>query len=1105
MDITYLNTILKSSTHHSFFLLVFFLACIACTNNKKNLFTEQQSATTHITFRNDLVETEKKNVLNYMYFYNGAGVAAGDLNNDGLADLVFTGNQTSNKLYLNKGDFTFQDITQSSGIANYGGWNTGVSLADINADGWLDIYVCRSGSEESNERKNLLFINNKDNTFTERAAAYGLDDSGYSTQAAFFDYDKDDDLDVFILNHSIHRFSIDSEFSRLRHEKNSIYGSKLYQNNHGVFKDVSEEAGIISNVISFGLGVAIGDVNNDTWPDFYVSNDFKEQDYLYINKGNGTFANEIETRMDHVSLFSMGSDFEDINNDGHIDLLTLDMLPDENHRLKMTSGAENFDKLNLLHQAGFHWQYMRNMLHLNDGTGNFSEVGSLSGISNSDWSWSPLFADFDNDGHKDLFITNGFVRDYTNMDFIKFVADNQNNPAHREKFKSVLKVIEQMPSSKISNYVFKNNGDLTFTNKNSEWGIDKMSISSGSAYADLDNDGDLDMVVNNINDLASVYKNNEQELLHHHYLKIKLVGTKGNTSGIGAVIKVYADTLKLYREHYLARGYESTVDGIVNFGLGTNTKIDSVVVAWPDGNSQKIIDVKTNQLIILDYKNAAKADTQHQVELPYFQLTEDLVSYQHTENDFNDFKVQNLLPHFLSRFGPCMAKADVNADGLEDLFIGGAKGYPGTLFIQNKNGSLNSVKAEVFKNDSIYEDTDALFFDCDKDGDQDLYVVSGGYEFLPTSYGLQDRLYLNDGKGHFSHSTLLPEAIASKSCVKATDFDNDGDVDLFVGGRMISGNYPEPPTSFLFTNDGLGKMTDASNRFEGGATLGMVTDAAWADLNKDGWQDLVVVGEWMPIKVFINYRGIFKEESSIYIKQPSAGWWNKILAADFDKDGDTDFVIGNLGLNAQIKASEKEPVKIYYTDIDNNGTIDPIITSYIQGKQYPLPFLDDLISQVPILKKKFLYYKDYASAGIEDIVGTPMNLPSLYATTFQSVVLKNNQGALEQINLPIEAQFAPIFSILSTDVNNDGFDDIILTGNLTQTRVRFGRYDANHGMLFLGDGKCGFNYVPQIKSGLTIRGDVRSSLLLNNHLIFGINSGNLVALKKVNQPSKAPL
>lgn len=1078
-------------------LLLFF----SCSPEKETLFLELDPDDTGITFRNDLVETNEKNVLSYIYFYNGGGVAAGDLNNDGLADLVFTGNQTGNKVYINKGDLAFEDVSQASGIEDQHGWSTGVVFVDINNDGWKDIYICRSGDPNPDNRKNLLYINNHDNTFTEQAASYGLDDSGYSTHATFFDYDKDGDLDMFLINHSIHYFPVDNEFTRLKNRVDKNFGSKLYQNNNNTFVDVSEKAGIISNFISFGLGVAVGDVNSDGWPDVYVSNDFKEQDYLYINNRNGTFTNELEERMDHVSLFSMGSDMEDVNNDGHPDLLTLDMLPPDNMRLKMTAGAENFDKFRILHDAGFYWQYMRNMFQINNGDGTFSEIGSLAGISNTDWSWAPLFADFDNDGNKDLFVTNGYVRDYTNMDFMKFMVGYQTQVNTTGKELPLLELIGKMPSSKLNNFIFRNNGDLTFTSKVAEWGMEKKNISAGASYADLDNDGDLDLIVNNVNDFASVYRNNSEHLIKNNYVKVRLTGTSSNVQAIGAEVQMYSGDLKIYREHFMSRGYESSVDDVIHFGLGKRDKVDSIVVVWPDGKRQTMNNPAINSIATVT-KNAHQVDSDEKSGTAFFTPVTDKFSFLHKENSFNDFKIQALLPHFLSRFGPCLTKADVNGDGLEDFFIGGAKGFPGRIFAQTKSGAFQNLPSKELESDSQSEDVDALFFDCDSDGDQDLYVVSGGYEFAPGDEALQDRLYINDGLGNFVRNKNLPELLVAKSCVKPIDFDRDGDLDLFVGGRLISGSYPMAPPSFLLENDGKGNMKDVSQNFVNGNSLGMIADAAVADLNADQWPDLIMAGEWTPIKVFINNAGKFSEHTKEYITQPSNGWWNKILSADFDNDGDLDFILGNLGVNAQIKADEQSPSKLYYTDIDKNGSVDPILTYYIDGVSYPAPYLDDLISQVPSLRKKIFYYKDYGTTTIEKILpaDTTENVPVLFADKFQSVVLKNEGGKLQMTDLPVQAQFSPIFSILKTDANKDGLDDIILTGNLTQTRILFGRYDANHGMLFLGNGKCEFRYVPQYESGLKLKGDVRSSVEMNDLLIFGVNSDSIRVYKNTNLP-----
>ena len=1086
-------------------LVLLLLALLfSCADKKKTLFTELHHNDTGIRFRNDLVETNDLNVLSYIYFYNGGGVAAGDLNNDGLADLVFTGNQTGNKIYINKGDFDFEDISPSSGLGSQNGWSTGVVFVDINNDGWNDIYICRSGDSNPENRSNLLYINNQDNTFTERAASYGLNDPGYSTHAAFLDYDKDGDLDMFLINHSIHYFQVDNEFTKLKSRSDKNFGSKLYQNNNNVFVDVSEKAGIVSNIISFGLGLAVGDVNGDGWPDVYVSNDFKEQDYLYVNNKDGTFTNELEERIDHTSLFSMGSDMEDVNNDGHTDLFTLDMLPPDNLRLKMTAGAENFDKFKILHDAGFYWQYMRNMFHLNNGDGTFSEIGSLSGIANTDWSWASLFADFDNDGNKDLFVTNGYVRDYTNMDFMKFMVDYQTKVYTTGKELPLLDLISKMPSSQLNNYIFRNNGDLTFTSKVAEWGFEKKNISSGASYADLDNDGDLDLIVNNVNDFASVYRNNSEDLVKNNFVKVRLNGAPGNVRGIGARVQLYSEDLTLYREHYTSRGYESSVDDVMHFGLGKRDRIDSIVVVWTDGKRQMISSPAINSIADIT-KNTNTISRDPDANMPYFKPVTNKVSYRHVENEFNDFKVQALLPHFLSRFGPCLAKADVNGDGREDFFAGGAKGSAGSIFTQTKTGDFQKRPVNAFEADAQSEDVDAVFFDCDDDGDQDLYVVSGGYEFASGDEALQDRLYLNDGLGNFTKHNNLPELLVSKSCVEPIDFDNDGDLDLFVGGRLMSGSYPMAPESYLLENDGRGNMKNVSQNFSTGALLGMVADAATADLNGDGWVDLIVAGEWTPIKVLINNGGIFSDLTKEYITQPSNGWWNKIVSGDFDNDGDVDFVLGNLGVNAQIKGDENHPARLYYSDIDKNGSIDPILTSFIDGVSYPVPYLDDLISQVPSLRKKMFYYKDYGRATIENLLpdSAREKVPFLFANKFESVVLKNEGNRLQIIDLPLQAQFSPVYSILKTDVNKDGWEDIILTGNLTQTRIRFGRYDANHGMLFLGNAECEFKYVPQHESGLKLRGDVRGSVQIDDLFIFGVNSDSIQVYKHTTLPEQA--
>ncbi|MDJ1506697.1 VCBS repeat-containing protein [Xanthocytophaga agilis] len=1085
---------------HYFFLSCFILFYSCHHSDHSTLFTRLSENQTNINFRNLIQESEDMNIMRYSYFYNGGGVAVGDVNNDGLQDIFFSGNMVKNRLYLNKGNLEFEDITQQSQVAEKQGWCTGATMADINADGWLDIYVCRSADIDPEKRKNLLFINNHDNTFTEKAAEYGLADDSYSTHASFFDYDKDGDLDVFVLNHSTREYAgFGKVLAELKTQKNPAYGNKLYRNDNGHFVDISEQAGIISNVLSFGLGLAVSDINMDGWPDIYISNDFNEQDYLYINNQNGTFSEKLKEQIGHTSLFSMGSDIADYNNDSYPDIMTLDMLPEDNKRQKMTSGAENYDKVQLLTDLGFHYQYMRNMLHLNNGNGTFSEIGQLAGVSNTDWSWAALFGDYDNDGYKDLFVTNGYVRDYTDMDFLKYSTDTQ---LKGEKL-TINQIIEKMPSSEVENYIYHNNGDLTFTKKTDEWGLGGKNVSSGAAYADLDNDGDLDLVVNNINEFASIYENNSTNLQQNTYLSVKLTGTKLNHTGIGAKIKIYTKGKCQYQEQMPVRGYESSVDQNVHFGIGQESTIDSLIIIWPSDHTQKITRLQANQTITL---KESDAQAMYHYTTPatktYFTERKDIITYTHTENNFNDFKSQLLIPQMLSRSGPCIAKADVNRDGLEDVYIAGTKGSSGKLFIQYPAGKFTVKPQRTFLQDSLSEDTDALFFDCDGDKDLDLYVVSGGNEFNKNDPLLQDRLYINDGKGNFQKTLqALPVEYESGSCVKASDYDRDGDIDLFVGSRLIPGKYPMSPQSFLLINDGQGHFSNQIQNIS--PTLqnaGMITDATWVDLNKDQAPDLIVCGEWMPIKVFIQQQNKLTDQSAQWISEPSSGFWNKIHATDFDKDGDLDFVAGNLGLNSQIKVSVNKPASIYYRDFDDNGTLDPILCYYVGDVSYPMASRDDMLEQIPVLRKKFTNYATYSTAQItnfftEDLLKTTQVHKAERA---ESVYIENTGSKLILKPLPIEAQYAPIYAILSEDVNQDSKPDLILAGNLSTTRVKFGKYDASYGLLLLGDGKGYFTSVPPSQVGLYLKGDIRCLQTLSPStgkkiLLAGVNNNAVVS------------
>ncbi|HEX9510579.1 MAG TPA: VCBS repeat-containing protein [Puia sp.] len=1078
-----------------------------CLNGKnKPVFTLLSGKETGVNFRNISVENEQINILTYEYLYNGGGVAIGDINNDGLKDIYFTSNNQENRLYLNKGNMQFEDITTKAGVGCKEGWKTGVTMVDINGDGFLDIYICKSADGDPERRRNILLINNGDLTFTNKAKEYGLDDAGYSTQATFFDYDNDGDLDMFLINHSLIEVSNTIGINPvLRNARDPNYSNKLFRNDNGKFKDVSEEAGITGGMANYGLGVVISDINNDGWQDIYVTNDYAENDHIYINNKHGGFVDSVHEMLDHMSNFSMGVDIADFNNDGLPDICTLDMLPEDNKRQKLLYGPNEFDKFNMFVKAGLHYQYMRNMLQLNNGDGTFSEIGQLAGVSNTDWSWAPLIADFDNDGHPDLFVSNGYKRDFTNMDFLKFKADIQmNSPQGNGQKTSMSELIKKMPSNKFHNYFFKNIGGLSFKDVSTDWGFDNPVLNNGAAYADLDNDGDLDLVTNNIDQEAFIYKNNSNELFKNNYISLKLKGEGMNRFGIGAKVKIYFNNQIAFKEVNPTRGFQSSVDVDLVIGLGKNVMADSIQIIWPFGKMQTIKAVKANQVVELFEKNAAyNYNYSAPSHKKYFSAdTKQAVSFLHKEDAFIDFRVQFFLPGLLSTQGPHMTKADVNGDGLEDIFMGGASGQPAALFMQQSDGNFSNTMQPAFLSDSLAEVTDASFFDADGDGDVDLFVVSGGYAFKEGSPELNCRLYLNDGKGNFSlKPNAVPNIFVNASCVKPVDVDGDGDIDVFVGGRVIPGKYPETPDSYLLLNDGKGNFTDQTTLLAPDLRhAGMVTDAIWVDLNNDKTKDLIVVGEWMPIKVFINDKGKLTDKTNMYFGSSTNGWWNRIYAADFDNDGDLDFIVGNRGLNSQVKVSKEQPCTMLYNDFDGNGSIDGIMCYYIKGISYPALSRDEMMEQMPSLRKKFNDYASYSTATINDLLSATeiSNAKKLEADNLATCYIENKgNGKFEIRELPVQAQFSPIYAINSLDVNKDGYQDLILGGNFEKTRVSIGKFDANHGTLFLGDGKGNFKYVPQTESGFSVKGDVRDIQVVKTKgktkVLFSINDKPVVS------------
>ncbi|MEO0472008.1 MAG: VCBS repeat-containing protein [Bacteroidota bacterium] len=1036
------------------------------------MFKRLDPAQTGLKFVNALPENAQLNVLEYAYYYNGGGVGIGDVNNDGRPDIYMTGNLVASRLFLNRGNMQFQEVTQAAGVVNRTpGWKTGVAMADVNGDGWLDIYVCRSGNLGNAERENELFINQGDGRFEEQAAAYGLNDPGYSTQASFFDYDRDGDLDMYLLNHALDELDSKVSLASLKSERHPYFGDKLYRNDNGRFTDVSAQAGIVGNPLGFGLSVTVGDVNEDGWPDIFVGNDFLEQDYLYINQKNGRFEDQLQDRFQHTSHFSMGSDLADINNDGLPDLMVLDMLPEDNVGQKILKGADNYDLHQKKVENGFFHQYMRNSLQLNLGNGRFAEIGQVAGVSNTDWSWSPLLADYDNDGLKDMFITNGYVRASTHLDFISYDYPAMVQQIQKSGGKiDNGKISKQMPTIRRPDYFFRNQGNASFANVSSDWGLRNAHYSNGAAYGDLDGDGDLDIVISHLKENCSLLENQSRQLGQGHYLRVELSGTQR----IGTKVFVNQGKEKLYQELVPVRGFQSSVEPILHFGLGAATAVESVDIIWPDQKRQRIVAPAVDQILKVTY--APDADQRPApVQEPIFRpLPKRNASFVHTEDAFIDFKRELLLPRMLSRMGPCLASADVDGNGLEDFFVGGGSGQSGRLFLQQDNGSFRNRTLGA----QTEEQTDAVFFDADGDGDQDLYCVHGGYAFDAGSANYQDQLFLNDGKGNFRlQADALPQLHFNGSCVAAHDYDGDGDQDLFIGGDALPGKYPLPEGSALLQNDG-GRFKEVSLGGQN-VRVGLVRDVEWINVDQDKELELVVVGEWEAVQIFDVVGGTLQPKTQHGL-EGIKGWWHTVYAADFDGDGDQDLVLGNRGLNDQVQASEARPAAVYAADFDNNGSIDPVLTHFLQGKEVPVATRDELIKQLPHLKRKFVRYESYANASIAQVFG-PEELAKATkwtATNFNSCYAENlGDGRFQLRALPMAAQRSPVRSVQSLDVNQDGHLDMIIAGNDHGMRAESGRHDAGVGLLLLGDGQGNWEVSAPLESGLYLSGDVRDMQL----------------------------
>ena len=1070
---------------------------VSCSNESEKQFTLLSPNNTGVNFINKLQEDNQINYFTYPYIYMGGGVSVGDINNDNLDDLFFTGNMTDNKLYLNKGNLKFDDITIQSGVSGDNRWYTGSTMIDINNDGFLDIYVSVAGLD--GVKNNELYVNNKDNTFTEMAKEYGIDDIGNSVQATFFDYDKDGDLDLYVANYPMTPFDAPRSYYYYKMQNSGDFETdNLYRNDGATFTRVTEEAGL--RTYGLTLSATVGDLNNDSYPDLYISNDFSSPDFMYMNNGDGTFSEQIKETTNQTSFYGMGVDIADFNNDLFLDYIQVDMDAKDNRRSKANMASMNPDLFWSTVNYGFHYQYMHNTLQLNRRIqGNkpfFSNISRLSGISSTDWSWGPLLADFDNDGWKDLFISNGIRREINNKDYFN---DIKLRPMAKD---SLLYYTNQIPSEPIANFTFRNNSDLTFSDVSKDWGLDDANFSNGATYADLDNDGDLEIIINNVDQEAQIYKNNST----NNFIKIKLKGDDKNLLGIDSRVIVETESTSQMQELTMTRGFQSSVSSYLNFGIGNDDKIKKITVIWNNGNQQILDNVEINSTIELDINNSVSKEVIVNNDYNTYFESENIIEYKHEENVYNDYEKEVLLPHENSRLGPGIASGDVNGDGLEDFIVGGAKNQKTALFIQNNRGSFNKLDNVFPESHKDYEDMDMILADFDNDGDKDLYIVSGGNEYEPNSPMLKDRIYMNDGFGNFKfNDESIPDNFSSGMRVSSADFDKDGDLDLFVGGRVVPGNYPIPADSFILINNSSKdkiSFTNADDSVFPYKDIGLVTSSVWADYNNDSWPDLIVVGEWTPIIFYKNIEGSFSEDNSLIDKDSTRGWWYDITAEDFDNDGDLDFVVGNLGNNYKYQTSEEETFDIFYNDFDQNNTGDIVLSYFNDGEQYPLRGRQCSSDQIPAIKTKFKDYDAFSIATLEDVYTEPALENSLhyFTKTFSSIYLENTGNSFEMSNLPVLAQLSAINKILKKDINNDGYTDIIISGNMYNSEVETPRNDGSVGVYLEFTPIKGFRAVPTKESGLFINGDVKDMELISlkeNDYIISAKNDDLIEFTRI--------